>query len=139
MSWHEGEGKAARIRVPPAVAYTKGRYTLGAVGQESAVKTSVASKMPSRVSAAASGAVCQWQTSSTDRRGSGDRALNGAHWAPAPPPAFFRESWAKNFPRLRRARELMVRTGVSVAHRPRARIVPCGHAPRIAWGATPAN
>ena len=54
MSWHEGEGKAARIRVPPAVAYTKGRYTLGAVGQESAVKTSVASKMPSRVSAAAS-------------------------------------------------------------------------------------
>ena len=25
MSWHEGEGKAARIRVPPAVAYTKGR------------------------------------------------------------------------------------------------------------------
>ena len=30
MSWHEGEGKAARIRVPPAVAYTKGRYTLWA-------------------------------------------------------------------------------------------------------------
>ena len=27
------------------------------------------------VSAAASGAVCQWQTSSTDRRGSGDRPL----------------------------------------------------------------
>ena len=39
------------------------------------MKTSVASKMPSRVSAAASGAVCQWQTSSTDRRGSGDRPL----------------------------------------------------------------
>ena len=37
------------------------------------------------LSPAASGAVCQWQTSSTDRRGSGDRALNGAHWAPAPP------------------------------------------------------
>ena len=35
----------------------------------------MASKMPSRVSAAASGAVCQWQTSSTDRRGSGDRPL----------------------------------------------------------------
>ena len=48
MSWHEGEGKAARIRVPPAVAYTKGRYTLGAVGQESSEETSVASKMPSR-------------------------------------------------------------------------------------------
>ena len=49
------------------------------------MKTSVASKMPSRVSAAASGAVCQWQTSSTDRRGSGDQALDGAHRAPAPP------------------------------------------------------
>ena len=34
--------------------------------------------------------------------GSGDRALDGAHWAPAPLPAFFRESWAKNFTRLRR-------------------------------------
>ena len=37
------------------------------------------------LSPAGSGAVCQWQTSSTDRRGSGDQALNGAHWAPAPP------------------------------------------------------
>ena len=33
---------------PPAVAYTKGRHTLGAVGQESSEETSVASKMPSR-------------------------------------------------------------------------------------------
>ena len=32
----------------------KGRHTLGAVGQESSEETSVASKMPSRVSAAAS-------------------------------------------------------------------------------------
>ena len=40
---------------------------------------------------------------------------------------------------LGRARALVVRTGVSVAHRPQARIVPRGHAPRIAWGATPAN
>ena len=64
MSWHEGEGKAARIRVPPAVAYAKGRHTLGAVGQENAVKTSVASKMPSRVSAAAS--VGRWATSHRD-------------------------------------------------------------------------
>ena len=40
------------------------------------------------LSPAGSGAVCQWQTSSTDRRGSGDQALNGAHWAPAPPQAF---------------------------------------------------
>ena len=41
MSWHEGEGKAARIRVPPAVAYTKGRYTLGAVGQKNAAVTTL--------------------------------------------------------------------------------------------------
>ena len=41
MSWHEGEGKAARIRVPPAVAYTKGRYTLWAGCQESAVRKSL--------------------------------------------------------------------------------------------------
>ena len=41
MSWHEGEGKAARIRVPPAVAYTKGRYRLGAVGQENAAVTTL--------------------------------------------------------------------------------------------------
>ena len=41
MSWHEGEGKAARIRVPPAVAYTKGRHTLGAVGQENAAVTTL--------------------------------------------------------------------------------------------------
>ena len=58
---------------------------------------------------------------------------------PTPCQLSFVESWAKNFTRLRRARELIVRTGVSVAHRPRARIVPCGHAPRIAWGATPAH
>ena len=75
------------------------------------MKTSVASKMPSRVSAAASGAVCQWQTSSTDRRGSGDRALNGAHRAPAPPATF--EKVDETFTRLRRARELIIRTGVT--------------------------
>ena len=92
------------------------------------MKTSVASKMPSRVSAAGSGAVCQWQTSSTDRRGSGDRALNGAHRAPAPPATF--EKVDETFTRLRRARELIIRTGVSVAHRPKA---------RLARGATPAN
>ena len=80
------------------------------------------------VSAAASGAVCQWQTSSTDRRGSGDRALNGAHRAPAPPATF--EKVDETFTRLRRARELIIRTGVSVAHRPKA---------RLARGATPAN
>ena len=39
----------------------------------------------------------------------------------------------------RRARALAVCTGVSVAQRSRARIVPRGHAPRIAWGATPAD
>ena len=36
------------------------------------------------LSPAGSGAVCQWQTSSTDRRGSGDQALNGPHWGPGP-------------------------------------------------------
>ena len=61
-------------------------------------------------SAAASGAVCQWQTSITDRRGSGDQALDGAHWAPAPLPAFFRESWAKNFTRLRRSHPVCTAT-----------------------------
>ena len=66
-------------------------------------------------------------------------ALNGAHRAPAPLPAFFRESWAKNFTRLRRARALVVRTDAAFSRRPLARIVPRGHAPRIAWGATPAN
>ena len=55
-------------------------------------------------SAAASGAVCQWQTSSTDRRGSGDQALDGAHRAPAPPATF--EKVDETFTRLRRAREL---------------------------------
>ena len=79
-------------------------------------------------SAAASGAVCQWQTSNTDRRGSGDRALNGAHRAPAPPATF--EKVDETFTRLRRARELIIRTGVSVAHRPKA---------RLARGATPAH
>ena len=49
--WHDGEGNPLAPRTipcPPAVAYTKGRYTLGAVGQESTEETSVASKMPSR-------------------------------------------------------------------------------------------
>ena len=55
-------------------------------------------------SAAASGAVCQWQTSSTDRRGSGDRALDGAHRAPAPPATF--EKVDETFTRLRRARAI---------------------------------
>ena len=42
--------------------------------------------------------------------GSGDQALNGAHWAPAPLPAFFRESWAKNFTRLRRSHPVCTAT-----------------------------
>ena len=92
------------------------------------MKTSVASKMPSRVSVAASGAVCQWQTSSTDRRGSGDRALDGAHRAPAPPATF--EKVDETFTRLRRARTLVVCTGAAFSRRPVA---------RIARGATPAN
>ena len=37
------------------------------------------------VSPAGSGDAAQWAASITDRRGSGDQALNGAHWAPAPP------------------------------------------------------
>ena len=50
--------------------------------------------------------------------------------APYNPPAFFRESWAKNFTRLRRARALVVRTDAAFSRRPLA---------RIAWGATPAH
>ena len=92
------------------------------------MKIFVASKMPARVSAAASGAVCQWQTSSTDRRGSGDRALNGAHRAPAPPATF--EKVDETFTRLRRARALASRTDAAFSRRPLA---------RIARGATPAN
>ena len=38
------------------------------------------------LSPAGSGDAAQWAASITDRRGSGDQALNGAHWAPAPPP-----------------------------------------------------
>ena len=68
----EGNLPAARtIPCPPAAAYTKGRYTLGAVGQESSEETSVASKMPSRVSAAASvGAERCPPGTSAPRRGS---------------------------------------------------------------------
>ena len=39
----------------------------------------------SPLSPAGSGDAAQWAAPITDRRGSGDRALNGAHWAPAPP------------------------------------------------------
>ena len=39
----------------------------------------------SPLSPAGSGDAAQWAASITDRRGSGDQALNGAHWAPAPP------------------------------------------------------
>ena len=37
------------------------------------------------LSPAGSGDAAQWAASITDRGGSGDQALNGAHWAPAPP------------------------------------------------------
>ena len=37
------------------------------------------------LSPAGSGDAAQWAAPITDRRGSGDQALNGAHWAPAPP------------------------------------------------------
>ena len=57
----------------------------------------MASQSPSgdSVSAAASGDAAQWAAPITDRRGSGDQALNGAHWAPAPLPAFFRRKLGK--------------------------------------------
>ena len=64
-------------------------------------------------------------------------ALNGAHRAPAPPATF--EKVDETFTRLRRARALASRTDAAFSRRPLARIVPRGHAPRIAWGATPAN
>ena len=54
------------------------------------------------------------------------------------PPATF-EKVDETFTRLRRARELIIRTGVSVAHRPKARIDSGGTPPRIARGATPAD
>ena len=38
-----------------------------------------------------------------------------------------------------RARALAVCTDAAFSRRPKARIVPRGHAPRIAWGATPAD
>ena len=171
--------RPAHIRVPPPslmaqlpsgerpaptepAGENKGRHTLGAVGQESSEETSVASKMPSRVSAAASvGAERCPPGTSAPRRGFltenspqdyfpiflrlltlprpwgrcppllGCRlgqALDGAHRAPAPPATF--EKVDETFTRLRRARELIIRTGVSVAHRPKA---------RLARGATPAN
>ena len=37
------------------------------------------------LSPAGSGDAAQWAAPITDRHGSGDQALNGAHWAPAPP------------------------------------------------------
>ena len=168
----------------------KGRHTLGAVGQESSEETSVASKMPSRVSAAASvGAERCPPGTSAPRRGfltenspqdyfpiflrlltlprpwgrcppsrlpprvmqpSGlrpsptDAAAETKRWTvptghQRPCQLSFVESWAKNFTRLRRARELIVRTDAAFSRRPLARIVPRGHAPRIARGATPAN
>ena len=46
-------------------------------------------------SAAASGDAAQWAAPITDRRGSGDQALDGAHRAPAPLPAFFRRKLGK--------------------------------------------
>ena len=122
----------------------KGRHTLGAVGQESSEETSVASKMPSRNPRRGfltentvhrtiflfSCACWRYKTLGAlpllgCRLG---QALDGAHRAPAPPAAF--EKVDETFTRLRRARELIVRTGVSVAHRPKA---------RIARGATPAH
>ena len=72
------------IKKPPArVSYGKQSTGLFSYFPALADATKTVGRCP--FSAAASGAVCQWQTSSTDRRGSGDRALNGAHRAPAPP------------------------------------------------------
>ena len=47
------------------------------------------------LSPAGSGDAAQWAASITDRRGSGDQALDGAHRAPAPLPAFFRRKLGK--------------------------------------------
>ena len=148
-------------RPPARVSY--GKQSTGLFSYFPALADAIRPWVRCPFSAAASGAVCQWQTSSTDRRGSGDRALNGAHWAPAPPATF--EKVDETFTRLRRARELIIRTGVSVAHRPKARLArgatpatcqgcnPRGRAltvrtgtafsrrslARFAWGATPAD
>ena len=82
------------------------------------------------VSAAASGAVCQWQTSSTDRRGSGDRPLGNV-----PPGRSGPKGGAKSRLPLwgrchafgmteratcpRRARALAVRTGAAFSRQSR--------------------
>ena len=62
--WHDGEGN-----LPTPCTCVSGSHRRG---------------VQPPVSPAGSGAVCQWQTSSTDRRGSGDQALNGPHWGPGP-------------------------------------------------------
>ena len=128
MPWHEGEGKAARIRVPPAVAYTKGRYTLGAVGQENAAVTTLdltaqSGSLGCRLGCCLPVADVQHRPT-RQRRPSAERCPPGTS-----APATF-EKVDETFTRLRRARELIIRTGVSVAHRPKA---------RLARGATPAN
>ena len=122
----------------------KGRHTLGAVGQESSEETSVASKMPSRNprrgfltenSPQDYFPIFLRLLTLQDLGGAAPllgcrlgQALDGAHRAPAPPATF--EKVDETFTRLRRARELMVRTGAAFSRRPVA---------RLARGATPAH
>ena len=62
------------------------RTEKAASGSWAASQRLTLSALPWRaLSPAGSGDAAQWAASITDRRGSGDRALNGAHGAPAPP------------------------------------------------------
>ena len=87
------------IKKPPArVSYGKQSTGLFSYFPALADATKTLGALPP-FSAAASGDAAQWAAPITDRRGSGDQALNGAHWAPAPCAPF-----AALFHRLRRLR-----------------------------------
>ena len=126
----------------------KGRHTLGAVGQESSEETSVASKMPSRVSAAASVGAERCPPGTSAPASFLSRKLgkelypptartcaSGSHRRGVQPPSLGATCLGCN----PRARALASRTDAAFSRRPLARIVPRGHAPRLARGATPAN
>ena len=95
------------------------------------------------VTAAASGDAAQWAAPITDRRGSGDQALNGAHWAPAPPKGGAKSRlplWGRCHAKGMTERAFPAAPAAHVRYPldeherselPWARIVPRGHAPRI--------
>ena len=108
--WHDGEGNLPTARTCVSDSHRRG--------------------VQPPVSPAGSGAVCQWQTSSTDRRGSGDRPLGNV-----PPGRSGPQGGAKSRLPLwgrchafgmteratcpRRARALAVRTGAAFSRQSR--------------------